>query len=96
MKITFGMLILGVTDIYSKYFCFVPLKDKTRITITSAFENILNESDHKPNNIRVGQGSEFYKRSMKSWLHGSGVEMYSTHNKGKSVITERFIRTLKT
>ena len=32
---------------------------------------------------------------MKSWLEKNGVEMYSTHNKGKSVIAERFIRTLK-
>ena len=25
-----------------------------------------------------------------------GIEMYSTHNGGKSVVAERFIRTLKT
>ena len=32
---------------------------------------------------------------MKSWLEENGIEMYSTHNEGKSVIAERFIRTLK-
>ena len=32
---------------------------------------------------------------MKSWLQDNNVEMYSTHNKGKSVAAERFIRTLK-
>ena len=32
---------------------------------------------------------------MKSWLEKHDIEMYSTHNEGKSVITERFIRTLK-
>ena len=32
---------------------------------------------------------------MKSWLEKNGIEMYSTHNEGKSVIAERFIRTLK-
>ena len=32
---------------------------------------------------------------MKSWLGGNGVETYSTHNEGKSVVAERFIRTLK-
>ena len=31
---------------------------------------------------------------MKSWLEKNGIEMYSTHNEGKSVIAERFIRTL--
>ena len=29
----------------------------------------------------------------KSWNNNIG--MYSTHNEGKSVVTERFIRTLK-
>ena len=32
---------------------------------------------------------------MKSWLEKNNVEMYSTHNEGKSVVPERFIRTLK-
>ena len=32
---------------------------------------------------------------MKSWLEKNDTEMYSTHNEGKSVIAERFIRTLK-
>ena len=26
----------------------------------------------------------------------NGIEMYSTHNEGKPVVAERFIRTLKT
>ena len=32
---------------------------------------------------------------MKSWVEKNAVEMYSTHNEGKSVIAERFIRALK-
>ena len=32
---------------------------------------------------------------MKSWLEKNATEMFSKHNKGKSVIAERFIRTLK-
>ena len=32
---------------------------------------------------------------MKSWLEKSTIEMYSTHNKWKTVVTERFIKTLK-
>ena len=32
---------------------------------------------------------------MKSWLEQNAIEMNSTHNEGKSVITERFIRILK-
>ena len=36
-----------------------------------------------------------YNRSMKSWLQENDIAMYSTHNEGKSVVAERFIRTLK-
>ena len=32
---------------------------------------------------------------MKSWLEKQDIEMYSTHNVGKSVVAERFIRTLR-
>ena len=71
------------------------LKDKKGITITNAFQKTLKESNCKPNKIWVDEGSEFYNRSMKSWLEKNDIEMYSTHNEGKSVIAERFIKTLK-
>ena len=32
---------------------------------------------------------------MKSWLEKNNIEMYPTHNEGKSVVAERFIRTIK-
>ena len=32
---------------------------------------------------------------MKSWLEKNSIETYSTNNEGKSVVAERFIRTLK-
>ena len=32
---------------------------------------------------------------MKSWLEKNEIEMYSTHNKGKSFVAERFFRTLE-
>ena len=32
---------------------------------------------------------------MKSWLEKNDIELYSTHNEGKSVVAERFIRTLE-
>ena len=32
---------------------------------------------------------------MKSWLQDNDIEMHSTHNEGKSVAVERFIRTSK-
>ena len=37
----------------------------------------------------------FYNKSFKKWLDDNDIEMYSAHNKGKFVVVERFIRTLK-
>ena len=68
---------------------------KKGITITNAFQKILDESRCKPNRIWVDKGSELYNKSIKSWLEKNNIEMYSTHNKGKSIITDRFIRALK-
>ena len=60
--------LLCVMDIYSKYQWFISLKDKKEITITIVFEKILDQSKRKPNEIWVDKGSEFYNRSIKSWL----------------------------
>ena len=43
----------------------------------------------------VDKGGELYNKSMKSWLLVNNIEMYSMHNKGKSVVAESFIRILE-
>ena len=55
----------------------------------------MKESDRRPNKIWVDKVSEFYNNSFKEWLGDNGIEMYSTNNEGKSVVAERFMRTLK-
>ena len=60
--------LLCVIDSSSKYERVIPLKNKTGIKITNAFLKISKESYRKPNKIWVDKGSEFYSRSMKSWL----------------------------
>ena len=55
----------------------------------------MKESNRKPNKIWVAKGSEFHNNSFKNWLKDNDIEIYSIHNKGKSVVVERFIRTLK-
>ena len=87
--------LLCVIYIYSKYAWVVPLKDKNGVSIVNAIQSILNKSNRKPSQIWVDKGSEFYNRSMKSWLEKNDIEMYSTHNEGKSVVAERFIGTIK-
>ena len=41
--------------------------------------------------IWIDKDSEFYYRSMKSWLQNNDTEMYSRYNKEKSIVA----RTLK-
>ena len=43
----------------------------------------------------VDKGSEFHNNYFKKWLKDNDIEMYSIQNEGKSVVAERFIRTLK-
>ena len=88
-------ILLCVIDIYSKYAWVIHLKDNKGITITNAFQKSLKESNCKPNKIWVDKSSKSYKSSMESWLEQNDVEMYSMHNKGKSVVAEKFIETLK-
>ena len=65
-KFTKGFIfILWVIDIYSKYIWAIPLKDKKGITITNAFQKILDESNRKPNKIWTDKVSKFYNRSVK-------------------------------
>ena len=85
--------LLCAIDIFRKYAWIIPLRDKKGTTITNALPKILKESNRKTNKIQVDKGSEFCNRSVKSWLEKN--DMYSTHNEGKSVIAERFIKTLK-
>ena len=69
------------------------MKDKKGVSIVDAFQKILDKSRRKPNKIWVDKGSEFYNNSFKRWLKDD-IEMYPIHNEGKSVVAERFIRTL--
>ena len=84
-----------VIDVFSNYAWVVPLKDKKGITITNGFQKILEEFNRKPTKTWADKGSEFYNISFKKWLKDNDIEMYSIHNKRKSVVAERFTRTLK-
>ena len=87
--------LLCVIDIFSKYAWVIPLKDKKGISIVKAFQSILKQSNRKPKKIWGDKGCEFCNAYFKKWLRDNDIVMYSTHNEGKSVVAERFIRTLK-
>ena len=79
---------------FSKYAWVFPLKDRRKINIVNFFQKIIPKG-RKLNKIWVDQGGKFYKIVFKRFLKNSNIEMYSTFNEGKFVITERFITNLK-
>ena len=87
--------LLCAIDLFSKYAFVIPLKDKKGSSITNAFNKIIKQSNRKPNKIWVDQGGEFHNHVFKRWLSNNDIIIYSTFNEGKSVVIERFIRTLK-
>ena len=87
--------LLCAIDLFSKYAFVVPLNDKIGISIVNAFNKVIKQYNRKPNKIWVDQGGEFYNHVFKKWLSDNDIIMYSTYNEGKSVVAERFIRTLK-
>ena len=87
--------LLCAIDLYSRYAFVIPLKDKKGISIVNAFDKIIKHSNRKPNKIWVDQGGEFYNNVFEKWFSDNDINIYSTYNEGKSVVAERFTRTLK-
>ena len=92
---------LCVIDLFSRYSWVILLKNKKGDRIVEGFKKILKNSwnakhsGRKPNNIWVDHGSEFYNNKFKKCLNKNDIEMYSTFNERKSVVAEKFIKTLK-
>ena len=62
------------------------LKDEKRITITNAFQKILDEAKRKPNKIWNDTISKFHNNLKKSRLEKSEIEICLMYNEGKSLL----------
>ena len=82
-------------DLCSKYPWVFPLKDKKGVSIINAFPKVLDNSKRKPNKIWLDRGSEFWNSQFKKFLKDNKIEMYWAYNEGKSVVAERFVKTLE-
>ena len=89
------MYLLCAIDLFSIYAWVIPINDKKGTSIVNAPKKIISEGRKKPNKKWVDQGSEFYNQFFKDFLKINIIEMSSTFNEGKSVVAERFIKTLK-
>ena len=70
--------LLMVLDLFSKYGWIVPLKTKTGLEVSKAFENIFKKG--KPKKLWVDKGKEYYNKNMLDLLAKNNIEIYSTEN----------------
>ena len=87
--------LLCVIDLFSRYAWVIGIQDKKGASIVNGFKIFLDSSKRKPSRIWVDHGSEFYNNNFNKFLQENDIEMYSTFSEGKSVVAERFIKTLK-
>ena len=88
--------ILMIIDVFSKFGWAVPLKTKTGIEVTAAFQHLWETPQSPPpQKLWTDKGKEFYNRPMKELLKKNNVELYSTENEEKSCVVERWNRTIK-
>ena len=80
--------MLTVIDIFSNFVWIVPLKRKTGQKFANTFSGILKE--RRPSKTWVDRGRKFCNKDVHKL-----IELYSTENKEKSCVIERFNRTSK-
>ncbi len=88
--------IMCIIDVFSKYAWCVPLKTKSSLSILNALKEVVSKSDRIPEKIWTDEGTEFKNKDMFAWCKANGITLYSTYGDSKSVVAERFIRTIKT
>ena len=95
--------LLMVLDLFSKYGWIVPLKTKTGLEVSKAFESIFRQlkvlgakgTVPKPKKLWADKGKEYYNKNVKDLLAKNNIEIYSTENEEKSSVCERWNRTIK-
>ena len=85
--------LLMVIDVFSKFGCIEPLKDKKGETVAAAFEKIFKL--RQPQLLWTDKGREFYNKNVNQLLSQKNIKLYSTENEEKSSVVERFNRTIK-
>ena len=85
--------LLMILDLFSKYGWIVPLKTKTGLEVSKAFESLLEKN--KPKMLWVDKGKEYYNKNVLDLLAKDKITIYSTENEEKSSVCERWNRTIK-
>ena len=88
--------LLYLLNVSIKFAWVKTLKNKKPATVINGFIKIANESSRKPNKLWVDQGKKICNSFIQKWFNDNDdISMYSTYSEHKSVISEKFITTLK-
>ena len=87
--------VLVVIDNFSKFGWTIPLKNKIAQTIKDSFENMLTNSNRKPNLIESDRGKEFCNNIFQDLLNKNNIKLFSRNTSVGAVFAERFNRTIR-
>ena len=84
--------LLTCIDVFSKYTWVILLRNKTGLSLVSAFKIILS-TNRKPTLLQTDDGTESKNSVFQKFLKDNGMKFFTTKSKK---IMERFNRTFKT
>lgn len=89
--------ILTCIDVFSKFAWVRPVKNKTGLEITRAFNDILKNNDRIPIAVQTDRGREFKNHVFRNFLKQKGIKQQFPKilSAQKAAVVERFNRTLK-
>jgi transposase InsO family protein len=89
--------VLFIIDCFSKYAFAKPLKTKSALDVSKAFEKILLENPNKkPKKLQTDQDKAFLSRTFQNLLKKYNIKFFYSYSDLKAQIVERLIRTIKT
>lgn len=73
-----------------------PIKSKTGVAVTEAFEKILKRADgRKQQKLQTDDGKEFYNKTFQTLMKDLGIVHFSTKGDTKASVVKRFNRIFK-
>lgn len=87
--------LLTCIDVFSKYAWVRCLSNKSGLTVTKAFKDILSDG-RIPVKLQTDEGTEFYNKHFQRLMSQYKITHFSTSNETKASVVERFNRTFKT
>lgn len=88
--------LLTVVDVLSKWAWVIPLKNKTEVSVSTAFKDLIQGSGRSPLVLQTDNGTEFKNKKMRELCEGYGIEQVFNRagDKHAQGVVERFNRTI--